>query len=457
MTFVIAAFLTYGMIEWFARPTEAYSPDPAATTFIAPEGMEIEGIVWSEPDTAASPLPAVGTGGEDFGLVIRPASIERPSAPETRGGGGSDLRVLSGHIESGGTLTSALLDNGIDAGTVERIATALEPVFDVRFAHPDDFFTLVRGDAGEVLSFEYNRGRRDLYRVQSVEGELRAVHEEIPLERRVVRLSGVVHQSLFETVISLGEEPELVNAFADIFAWDFDFAKETQPGDDFRIVFEKYFDRDGFVKYGHVLAAQYRSAGRTYVAIYFEDLDGDGDYYRPDGTSIRRSFLRAPLQFTRISSPYSKSRLHPILKVRRPHEGVDYAAPEGTPVWAVADGTVIFKGWDGGFGRLVKVRHENGYVSYYAHLSSYAEGIVVGARVSQKQVVGRVGATGLATGPHLDYRLKVNGRFVDPLKVELPKGRAISVRDAGRFAPVRDARLRELAVVMPAAPLSASR
>ncbi len=222
------------------------------------------------------------------------------------------------------------------------------------------------------------------------------------------------------------------------------------------MVFEKFYDREGFVRYGNILAAQYRSGARQFTALYFEDKDGYADYYTPDGNSVRRTFLRAPVNYTRISTRYSKSRLHPILKVRRAHEGIDYAAPTGTPVWAVADGEVVFKGREGGFGRLLKVRHNNGYISYYGHLSAYAQGLQVGSRVQQKQVIGRVGRTGLATGSHLDYRLKLGGRFVDPLKVKFPAGRPVTVIAQPHFAEVRDLRLAELLEVSPALVLEAA-
>lgn len=435
MTFAVAALVSYGMIEWFARPTEA-APAPAAF-----EAVHL-----------GPALP------EDARLLLAVVDPE-PAGPELEVPGNDDsIQVLTGHIPSGSTLSASLEAQGIASVTVDAIVDSLRPLFDFRRAHPGDLYTLVRDQEGNLLSFEYHRGRSDVYRLRTGDdGTLSPGHEEVPLERRVVRLSGVVESSLFDTMVALGEDGELVNSVADVFAWDIDFSKETQPGDDFRIVFEKYFDRTGFVRYGMILAAQYRSRGQKYLAVYFEEEDGYGDYFRPDGTSVRRSFLRAPLRYRRISSRYTKSRLHPILKVRRPHEGVDYAAPVGTPVWSVADGKVIFKGWSGGFGRLVKVRHNNGYVSYYGHLSAYADGLRVGERVRQKEVVGFVGATGLATGPHLDYRLKVKGRFVDPLRIQLPDGEPISVRDWGRFVSVRDRRVAELSFASSALPLSASR
>ena len=201
---------------------------------------------------------------------------------------------------------------------------------------------------------------------------------------------------------------------------------------------------------------QYKSEKRDFTAVYFEDSDGYGDYYTPEGNSVRRTFLRAPVRYSRISSRYSNGRLHPILKVRRPHQGVDYAAPTGTPIWAVADGEVIFRGWSGGFGRLVQIRHNNGYVSYYGHLSRYGGDVQVGAHVRQKQVVGYVGSSGLATGPHLDYRLKINGRFVDPMRASFPKGQPIAVLARDRFELTKAERLAALSETSPGLVLEAA-
>jgi len=222
------------------------------------------------------------------------------------------------------------------------------------------------------------------------------------------------------------------------------------------MVFEKYYDREGFVRYGTILASRYKSAAEEMTAIYFKDDEGYADYFTPEGNSVRRTFLRAPLQYSRISSRYSHSRLHPILKVRRPHHGLDYAAPIGTPVWAVAAGRVIHVGWNGGFGRLVKIRHDNGMVSFYGHLARFADGLRKGDRVQQKQVIGYVGSSGLSTGPHLDYRLQVGGRFVDPLKINFPKGEPIPVKSRERFLALRNIRLAELNAARPAVVLEAA-
>jgi murein DD-endopeptidase MepM/ murein hydrolase activator NlpD len=178
--------------------------------------------------------------------------------------------------------------------------------------------------------------------------------------------------------------------------------------------------------------------------VYFESEEGRGGYFRPDGSSVQRQFLMAPLRYSRISSRFSAARRHPILKITRPHHGIDYVAKAGAPAWSVADGEVIYRGWAGGFGNLLKVRHVKGYVSYYAHLSRFATGLRVGDRVQQKQVIGYVGQTGLATGPHVCFRVAQNGRYVNPANLEIPVAKPVSdaVRDA--FVATRDTLLSEL-------------
>jgi murein DD-endopeptidase MepM/ murein hydrolase activator NlpD len=347
---------------------------------------------------------------------------------------------------------SALLSaQGVSGETIHELARAMRQVFDFRRARPGDLYTLVRGAHGELLSFDYHRGRETIYRVLRDEGGgLIAEMHQIPLERRITQLAGIVNNSLFAGITSQGESADLVEEFADIFAYDVDFSTQVQPGDEFRMVVEKFYDEKGFVRYGNILAAEYAGAERSYTALYYERERGKGDYFTPEGRTLKRSFLRAPINYSGISSYYSRSRLHPVLKVRRPHLGVDYAAPTGTPVWAVADGVIIFQGWSGGFGRLVKVQHSNGYVTYYGHLSAYPRGQRVGRRVRQQQVIGFVGASGLATGPHLDYRVQVNGRFIDPLKLKFPSGGPIPDEERERFDRVKELRLAALRRAQPA-------
>jgi murein DD-endopeptidase MepM/ murein hydrolase activator NlpD len=209
------------------------------------------------------------------------------------------------------------------------------------------------------------------------------------------------------------------------------------------MIVEKVFTEGRFVKYGRILAAEYESEGRTHTGIYFRDRDGGG-YYTPSGESLRRAFLKSPLEFTRISSTFSRGRRHPILGGVRPHLAVDYAAPTGTPVWAVADGTVEFVGYKGGNGNTVIIRHRANFKTMYNHLSRFGKSIRAGTGVRQRQVIGYVGSTGLSTGPHLDYRVIKDGRFVNPLTQSFLPGLPIAAPSRGDFAETRDALLTQL-------------
>jgi murein DD-endopeptidase MepM/ murein hydrolase activator NlpD len=235
---------------------------------------------------------------------------------------------------------------------------------------------------------------------------------------------------------------------SDIFAWDIDFSTDLRNGDTFKIVVEGFYLDGEFKKYGDILSAEFFNNGEVYRAYRFE-YNGGADYYDADGKSLRRSFLKAPLNFRRISSGFSKRRLHPILKIFRPHLGVDYAAPTGTPVSTVGDGTVIFAGYKGQNGKIVAIKHVNGYRTYYGHLSKIQRGIRRGTKVKQGQVIGYVGATGLATGPHLDYRIKVNNRFVNPLMLKLPRGRSVPRKLMAKFKNFKNEMDTQLASITP--------
>ncbi len=222
---------------------------------------------------------------------------------------------------------------------------------------------------------------------------------------------------------------------SDIYAWDIDFSSDIQNGDLVKIILEELWVTEVFKGYGNILAAEFINDGKTYKAYRFEN-DGYIDYYDSNGKSLQKTLLRSPLKFKYISSGFSKRRLHPILRVYRPHLGVDYAAPTGTPVSAAGDGTVIFTGYRGQNGKLVIIRHRRGFETYYGHLSRILRKIRRGTKVSQGDIIGYVGSTGLATGPHLDYRIKQNGKFVNPLKIQLPRGKSIPKKLMAEFKKV---------------------
>jgi murein DD-endopeptidase MepM/ murein hydrolase activator NlpD len=387
------------------------------------------------PDTAppsgAGPMAAAGTPGV-------PAAPE-PIAP-----------LVEDEIRSGDTLLAALARHGVAASTAFAIARELEPHFDLRRSRPGHRYRIERDEQGALIAFRYDVSDLEHYQVtQRSEGwETRAAKRGVI--RQQARLAGVVATTLYDAIGDLGEHPELASEFANIFAWDVDFAKGVHAGDEFHLLYERnYVAREGggglrYVGPGRILAARYQSGGRAHEAIFYETEPGVGNYYREDGSPVQQGFLAAPVKYTRISSSFTHARFHPILRKTRPHPGIDYAAPVGTPVWAVAEGRVTHAGWQGGYGRLVKIQHADGYESFYAHLSGFAKGIRVGQKVGQKQVIGYVGSSGLSTGPHVCFRISKHKKFVNPASTRIPSGERIAGRQRQDFETIRDARLAQL-------------
>lgn len=337
----------------------------------------------------------------------------------------------------------ALLTHGIRQDVAARIVQALRSHLDFRRLRPGDALEFHHDPAGAVTRVVYRQSPVDIVEAWRDGEAWAASRREVPVEHRVVLVAGTLEGNLFDSIDALGEQAQLVLDFAEIFAWDFDFASDSQPGDRFRMLVEKVYTGDQFVKYGRTLVAEYQSEGTTHTGIYFRDKDGGG-YYTPAGESLRRSFLKSPLEFTRISSRYSFRRRHPILGGVRPHLAVDYAASHGTPVWAVADGSVEFAGWKGGNGKTVILRHRANFKTMYNHLSGFGKGVRRGVQVKQRQVIGYVGSTGLSTGPHLDYRVIKDGRFVNPLKETFLPGKPISPASRPTFIQARDSLLAQI-------------
>jgi murein DD-endopeptidase MepM/ murein hydrolase activator NlpD len=322
---------------------------------------------------------------------------------------------------------------------------------------PGDTIEVTRDAHGTVLGVTYRATPWDRYEVwrrarphaertaPRVQGEQWVVRKvSIPAEVRVEPLRGAIRTSLFDSIDQLGEEPQLVLKFVEIFSWDFDFAADSWPGDRFRLLVEKRYADGKFAEYGRILIAQYQHEARRLTGIAFTTKAGRAGFYDPEGRSMRKSFLRSPLEFTRITSGYSLGRRHPILGGVQPHLAVDYAAPPGTPVRTVADGVVTFAGWNGGYGISAQVRHRAGYETMYNHLSRIGSGIRLGVGVAQGQVIGYVGSTGLSTGPHLDYRVMKRGSFVNPLGEKFLPGEPVPTEARAAFLSARDALLNRL-------------
>jgi murein DD-endopeptidase MepM/ murein hydrolase activator NlpD len=342
-------------------------------------------------------------------------------------------RVRSVDLRRGDTLVRALQREGIPAKVGHDIASALaEEGVNLRKLRPRHGVAIEWTLDGQPKKLHYEPSPWLGYAVLSTEDGWKVERAETRPDVRVEAVRGEVRSSLFEAVEKSGESAQLVLDLAEIFSSDFDFTADTRTGDRFRLLVEKRYAADTFVDYGRILVAQYISDGRVLTGVGVEGARGRYTFYDPAGLSLRKSFLKSPLPFSRITSGFTYARPHPILGGTRPHLAIDYGAPVGTPVWAVADGSVTAAGWDGGNGISVTVRHRSGYSTMYNHLSKLGPGVRRGARVSQKQVIGYVGSTGLSTGPHLDYRIAKNGRFVNPLSEKFIPGEPIPA--AGRAA-----------------------
>ena len=357
--------------------------------------------------------------------------------------------VTRGELQRGETLSTALRSQGISSATIHLIAREMRSTFDFRHAQPGHRYRLNQDPDGQILEFRYATSPERTLRLTWDGHSYQVEESQSTLQPQLAKVSGGIKTSLYEAILAIGEHTSLAGAFADIFAWDIDFSRNVRPGDDFEILYEKLYRTDEYgqsvyVRPGRILAARYRGTAGEHEAIFFEPSNGHAGYYRPDGSAIERAFLVAPLEFRRISSSFSTARRHPILGVVRPHRGIDYAASPGTPVWSVAEGTVIYRGWAGASGNLVKVKHRNGYVSYYAHLAGFEKGLKVGDTVGQKQVIGRVGSTGLATGPHVCFRVQKNGRYVNPLDIVSPPAEGVNRDHWPVFKARRDLLLSDL-------------
>jgi murein DD-endopeptidase MepM/ murein hydrolase activator NlpD len=281
---------------------------------------------------------------------------------------------------------------------------------------------------GSLFGLERRLNEAQTLKVVRDGSSLKADVLQNPLEARTRTVRGVINSSLFEAVAAAGGHDQTAVGMADIFGWDIDFVLDIQPGDSFVVSYQELYQDGVYVKDGPIQAALFINQGRQYRAVRYVDPDGGAHFYTPDGRSMHKAFLRTPVEFTRVSSKFNSSRLHPILNTIRAHKGVDYAAPTGTPVRAAGDGRIRYAGPKGGYGNVVEIEHTRSIVTVYGHLSRFAKGTRVGQHVTQGSVIAYVGMTGLATGPHLHYEYRVNGVFKNPQTVSLPDAEPIDAR-----------------------------
>ena len=329
-------------------------------------------------------------------------------------------------IKSGDTLASIFDSAGIPAATTHAIASLNQQTKSLRYIQPGQEIHILLDDTKRLRRMKYVL---DITRVLAIQrNEDKTFSSKITnyrLQAFPVFREGVIESSLFEAAAK-GNIPEsVIMDLAYIFGWDIDFSLDIRRGDRFSVVYNELYKDNVKVRNGRILAAEFVNNGKRYKAVYYTDPQGKGDYFNEVGKSMRKAFLRSPVDFTRISSRFNKKRWHPVLSKWRSHRGVDYAAARGTPVKAAGDGKIKFVGTKGGFGRAIFIQHGGRYTTVYGHLNSYARGVRQGKQVEQGQIIGYVGSSGLATGPHLHYEFRVNGAHSNPLTVRLPEAKPV--------------------------------
>lgn len=349
-----------------------------------------------------------------------------------------EFKEIVGSFQRNQTITQVLLQQGLPIETVHQIVDEARPVYDLAKVKAEQLYYLCFTQDGKFRNFRYPVDDERYLTVYHdvTENRMVPVMKNFRFETRVERLSAEIESSLFAAVGGMGEADQLALELSEIFGSDIDFYTDIQKGDSFCVLLEKKYLDGKFSKYGAILASDFTNQQKVLTGIRFVDESGKAAYYSPDGKALKKSFLKSPLKFGRITSRFSLNRKHPILKIVRPHLGVDYAAPTGTPVQAVAAGVVTSAGRNGANGKMVGIRHSGGYDTMYLHLSRIA--VKAGARVSQGQIIGNVGSTGLSTGPHLDFRIKRYGRAVNPSKAIFPPGPPVATAQFARFAELRD-------------------
>jgi murein DD-endopeptidase MepM/ murein hydrolase activator NlpD len=382
---------------------------------------------------AASCRNTSDNGIEEVAAVTDSSALNLPKAPVLIFGLPSDsFNLIAGHIKQNGFLSQILLDHGVTLQEIDQVIRNSSTVFDVRKIRTGNNYTLFcdTDSLARARYLVYEHDPTTCY-IFSFRDSLNITPFRKEIRKVIKYSSGTIETSLWDAMIKGGLHPSLVGQLSDIFAWTVDFFG-LQKGDSFKIIYEESFIDDKSLGAGRIFGAQFTWSGKTITAVPFIQ-DGKESFFEDDGNSLRKAFLKAPLTFSRISSRFSASRMHPILRIRRPHFGVDYAAPIGTPVHAIGDGRIISATIENGSGRMVKISHNSVYSTAYLHLSRFGDGIHTGAYVKQNDIIGYVGSSGLSTGPHLDFRFYKNGYPVDPLKVEAPPVEPVSESNKGRF------------------------
>lgn len=349
----------------------------------------------------------------------------------------SSLRIEDNRVAMNANLSSILLKYGVTPLVIDSIVKKSQGIYNFRrMKGGNSYHALISNDTlNKLHHFIYEIDKTNFVAI-SFEDSVRVWHDEQEINIKITEVAGTIQSSLWNAMREQNASPLLSNDLSEIFAWSIDFFG-LQQGDTFKVIYEQQFIDTSFIGIGDVVTAYMKHSGQDFFAIPFEQ-DSTLSFFDEEGNSLRKAFLKAPLSYSRISSRFSNSRMHPVLKIRRAHHGVDYAAPLGTPVQAVGDGKIIAKAWDTkGGGNYIKIKHNGTYTTGYLHLNGFARGIKVGDYIKQGDVIGYVGKTGLATGPHLDFRFYKNGNPVDPLKVDAPPVEPILEKNQAAFDSIK--------------------
>lgn len=365
---------------------------------------------------------------DDTARACPPATAEQAEADTLRE---PELVRMTDTVKSGDTPTT-LLDGHLSLADIYSLCDEIRDVYPLDRLKAGQPWTMIYSDSA-LIGLEYEIDANERLVVAMTDSGYDFRREPIPYEIETATLSGVIENSLFGSVLKLGENEDLAVRLANVFAYDIDFFRDLRTDDSFNVIVEKKYREGGFSGYGTLHAASFTNQGKTYYAYQFTDSKGHTAYYDQDGRPLRKAFLKAPLPFSRISSGFSMNRKHPILGFSRPHPAIDYAAPTGTPISAVADGTIAEAGYNNSQGNYVRIVHANGYDTTYNHMSKFAKGTKKGARVKQGTIIGYVGSTGLATGPHLCFRMRLNGKPINPLQLKSIPADPIAAKEMPAF------------------------
>ena len=393
----------------------------------------ITGLSTHDPQPTTPDTPQI-TATDDAPLLLPPAPVESETTvmvtPEPEPEPVYDRLVLT--VGRGDTMEKLFRRNQLDIGHLMTIAQLDEAKRRFRKIKPGDVFEVTH-DEGDVVSLYSKLNLTSGLQIDRDGAGFSARLVDHPIEVRKRHAYGVIDTSLFESAAAAGLSDKVIMNVAGIFAWDVDFVLDIRSGDNYYIQFEEIWQDGEFVADGEIIAAEFNNNGRQIQAIRFKDKHNRSDYFTPEGNSVRKAFIRAPVDFTRISSNFNPRRRHPILNTIRAHRGVDYAAPRGTPIKAAGDGKVIFRGTKSGYGKTVILQHGGNITTLYAHMSGFAAKARIGTRVRQGQTIGYVGATGLATANYLHYEYRLNGVHRNPRTVKLPDAEPIAAEYRERF------------------------